>query len=197
MFSSTPTQNLKASLTNLPPSRLISCRNSRLLTCWCPLDDVLVPQAVKPLLIPFFCLSALLVERWLGNTVLSTIGRMAAFLTCQGKIATKKVKFLRWIYVSSNFFAKQALGNRRSLSPPIAGVVVRISPLLEHRLTTYYLLIFCLFSPVFNAAFVCSCLLHRKQLESLCNTISVTYSRAVVRGIMRGLPSYNILLNPK
>lgn len=31
----------------------------------------------------------------------------------------------------------------------------------------------------------------------MCNTVTVDYSRAVVRGILRGLTSYNILLNPK
>ena len=52
---------------------------------------MLLSQAVQPLLIPFLCLSALIVERWLGNTVLSMFGRIAAILTCKGKIATKKV----------------------------------------------------------------------------------------------------------
>ncbi|CAN0060267.1 unnamed protein product, partial [Scytosiphon promiscuus] len=86
--------------------------------------DKLEVKAVQPLLVPFFCLTALIFERWLGNTVLSFFGRVAAIFNCKGKIATKKLK-------------------------------------------------------------------------KLCNTMSVTYSRAVVRGIMRGLPSYNILLNPK
>ncbi|CAN0127277.1 unnamed protein product [Ectocarpus sp. 6 AP-2014] len=81
-------------------------------------------KAVQPLLVPFCILTALIVEHWLGNTVLNFCGRVAAILTCKGKLASKK-------------------------------------------------------------------------LESLCNTMSVTYSRAVVRGVMRGLPSYNILLNPK
>eukprot|EP00903_Cladosiphon_okamuranus_P006559 g6407.t1 len=62
--------------------------------------DKLEVQAVQPLLIPFFCLSALILERWLGNTVLSTFGRMAAFLTCKGKIATKKVKLVL-LYMAS------------------------------------------------------------------------------------------------
>lgn len=61
------------------------------LTLRCPLNLFLLSQAVQPLLIPFFCLSALILERWLGNTVLSMFGRMAAILTCKGKIATKKV----------------------------------------------------------------------------------------------------------
>ncbi|CAM9716755.1 unnamed protein product, partial [Ectocarpus sp. 13 AM-2016] len=86
--------------------------------------DKLEVKAVQPLLVPFCILTALIFEHWLGNTVLSFCGRVAAILTCKGKLASKKLK-------------------------------------------------------------------------SLCNTISVTYSRAVVRGIMRGLPSYNILLNPK
>eukprot|EP00904_Undaria_pinnatifida_P010629 jgi/Undpi1/6697/HiC_scaffold_20.g09176.m1 len=47
------------------------------------------------------------------------------------------------------------------------------------------------------AVLTCGGKIASRKLVKMRNTITVSYSRAVVRGILRGLPSYNILLNPK
>ncbi|CAM9177431.1 unnamed protein product [Ascophyllum nodosum] len=47
------------------------------------------------------------------------------------------------------------------------------------------------------ALLTCKGKIAKGKLKRMCNTVTVDYSRAVVRGILRGLPSYNILLNPK
>lgn len=166
-------------------------------------------QAVLPLLFPFFTLTALILNRWIGRTVVSAVAWMLVALTCERKLKSKEVRQhsncsslfaygrdyssvcfghkwvqLHWKLGCYCWLLRRFDGEgKRPLRPTVSSSTPPPAQrLFLHPIVAPFLSLL----PLFNV-----------QLKSMRNAVPVDYSRAVVRGILRSLPSYNILLNPK